>query len=140
MRVIQNLIPQLPTLESLLDILVLNCKMEKAFLIDVVSKIYIATNSSFVDMQMYELASDMIDVVVDISCIYGVSDDSEGQAYDSGSHSIIKLSNGSVLYLRAVNKYLALVAQFRSENFEKQGLVDYNFGIFRKAITEVFKN
>ena len=45
--------------------------MEKAFLIDVVSKIYIATDSSFVDMQMYELASDMIDVVVDISCIYG---------------------------------------------------------------------
>ena len=48
-----------------------NCKMEKAFLVDVVSKIYVATDSSFnVDMQMYELASDMIDVVIDISCIY----------------------------------------------------------------------
>ena len=45
--------------------------MEKAFLVDVVSKIYVATDSSFnVDMQMYELASDMIDVVIDISCIY----------------------------------------------------------------------
>ena len=75
-----------------------------------------------------------------INNICSVSDESEGQAYDSGSHSIIKLSNGSVLYLRAVNKYLALVSQFRSENFEKHGLVDYNFGIFRRAIADVFKN
>lgn len=45
--------------------------MEKAFLVDVASKIYVATDSSFVDMQTYELASDMIDVVIDISCIYG---------------------------------------------------------------------
>lgn len=45
--------------------------MEKAFLVDVASKIYVATDSSFVDMPIYELASDMIDVVIDISCIYG---------------------------------------------------------------------
>jgi hypothetical protein len=48
-----------------------NSGIEKAFLFDVVSKIYIATDSSPVDMQSYELCSDMIDVVIDISCIYG---------------------------------------------------------------------
>lgn len=36
-----------------------------------VSKIYIATDSNPVDMQSYELCSDMIDVVIDVSCIYG---------------------------------------------------------------------
>ena len=45
--------------------------IEKAFLFDMVSKIYIATDSSAVDMQSYELCCDMIDVVIDISCIYG---------------------------------------------------------------------
>jgi len=45
--------------------------MDKAFLIDVASKIYVATDSSPVDMQTLELCSDMIDVVIDISCIYG---------------------------------------------------------------------
>lgn len=45
--------------------------IEKAFLFDVVSKIYIATDSSPVDMQSYELCCDMIDVVIDVSCIYG---------------------------------------------------------------------
>ncbi len=91
-KVVQKLIPQLPTLENLLNIFVSvsllfiiyfwieilmflyvpkNSGIEKAFLFDVVSKIYIATDSSPVDMQSYELCCDMIDVVVDISCIYG---------------------------------------------------------------------
>lgn len=137
-KVIQKLIPQLPTLENLLDNLVANCKMEKAFLVDVVSKIYVATDSSFVDMQMYELASDMIDVVLDVSCIYGRGGDSSPLAYDEKSQSQIKLSNGMVLYLREVNQYLALVAQLREESFQKQGLIDYNFSCFHKAINEVF--
>lgn len=96
-KVVQKLIPQLPTLENLLNILISvkitfilffffminnlryflkmlclqNSAIEKAFLFDVVSKIYIATDSSPVDMQSYELCCDMIDVVIDVSCIYG---------------------------------------------------------------------
>eukprot|EP00967_Tisochrysis_lutea_P153894 scaffold304637_cov32-Tisochrysis_lutea.AAC.1 len=60
-KVVQQLIPQLPTLENLLDILVTSSRIEKAFLFDVVSKIYLATDSSLVDMQSYELCADMID-------------------------------------------------------------------------------
>ncbi|XP_063353976.1 ras-related GTP-binding protein D isoform X2 [Pelmatolapia mariae] len=70
-KVVQKLIPQLPTLENLLNIFISNSGIEKAFLFDVGSKIYIATDSSPVDMQTYELCCDMIDVVIDISCIYG---------------------------------------------------------------------
>jgi len=137
-KVIQKLIPQMPTLENLLDILILNCRMEKAFLIDVVSKIYVATDSSPVDMT-YELCSDMIDVVVDVSCIYGLKEE-KGIVYDEESHSVIKLSNGTILYLREVNKYLALVCLLREDNFDKHGLIDYNFQCFKKAISDVFKH
>lgn len=91
-KVVQKLIPQLPTLENLLNIFIpvsaigntvfnytkcdmpefpsQNSGIEKAFLFDVVSKIYIATDSSPVDMQAYELCCDMIDVVIDLSSIY----------------------------------------------------------------------
>merc|ERR1712137_1437713 len=72
-KVVQKLIPQLPTLENMVNIFVSNSGIEKAFLFDVVSKIYIATDSSPVDMQSYELCCDMIDVV-DISCIYGTKE------------------------------------------------------------------
>ena len=70
-KVVQRLIPQLPTLENLLNIFISHSGIEKAFLFDVFSKIYIATDCSPVDMQSYELCCDMIDVVIDLSCIYG---------------------------------------------------------------------
>lgn len=138
-KVVQKLIPQLPTLENLLNMLISNSGIEKAFLFDVVSKIYIATDSSPVDMQSYELCCDMIDVVLDISCIYGLQDDNELNAFDDKSASIIKLNNTTVLYLREVNKYLALVCILREDNFVKQGIINYNFLCFRKAIQEVFE-
>lgn len=70
-KVIQKLIPQLGTLENLLNVLCANSGIEKAFLFDVMSKIYVATDSSPVDVQSYEICSDYIDVIVDISEIYG---------------------------------------------------------------------
>lgn len=63
----------------------------------------------------------------------------DGSAFDEQSFSVIKLNNGTVLYLREVNKFLCLVCILRQENFEeKQGVIDYNFQCFRQAIKEVF--
>ncbi|XP_006870681.1 PREDICTED: ras-related GTP-binding protein D [Chrysochloris asiatica] len=138
-KVVQKLIPQLPTLENLLNIFISNSGIEKAFLFDVVSKIYIATDSTPVDMQTYELCCDMIDVVIDISCIYGLKEDGAGTPYDKESTAIIKLNNTTVLYLKEVTKFLALVCFVREESFERKGLIDYNFHCFRKAIHEVFE-
>ena len=79
-------------------------RMEKVFIFDVVSKIYVATDSSPVDIQMYEMQStystfkswplqiniyclvryemccDMVDVMLDVSSIYGypTENDSNG--------------------------------------------------------------
>ncbi|KAF8940090.1 ras-related GTP binding D [Dissophora ornata] len=203
-KVIQKLIPQLPTLENLLNILCANSGIEKAFLFDVISKIYIATDSSPVDSQSYEICSDMIDVIIDISSIYGraaigaksqgyLEDQQNGQddwgrqydghndyedsngggnnhqrggasdshsqtvvssssragslnnlqtAQSKGNHeafSVIKMGNGTVLYLREVNKYLALICLLRAETFEKQGLIDYNVHCFKEAMDQVFE-
>jgi len=140
--IVQGLTPQLPLLEKLLNGLISSCNMEKAFLFDVVSKIYVATDFNPVDMQTYELCSDMIDVVLDVSSIYG----SKGQrdrdvvAYDVDSASVIKLSNNYVLYLREVNRYLALVCLMRSDSFSKAGLVEYNFTQFKSAIAALIEH
>ncbi|XP_055707567.1 ras-related GTP-binding protein C [Phlebotomus papatasi] len=138
-KVVQKLIPQLPTLENLLNILISNSGIEKAFLFDVVSKIYIATDASPVDMQSYELCCDMIDVVIDLSCIYGLQGSNEIAAFDNQSSSLIKLNNSTILYLREVNKFLALVCILREDNFSRQGVIDYNFLCFREAIERVFE-
>ena len=143
-RVVQRLIPQLPTLQDLLNVMVSTCSMEKAYLFDVVSKLYISTDSSPVDMQSVELCSDMIDVVLDVSGIYGLgpkeSDDVEDEmvdpdsAYDKESASVIHLNNGMALYLKEVDTMLALVCITRSENFRKKSLINYNIGQLRKAL------
>ncbi|KAI4469713.1 hypothetical protein MML48_1g14569 [Holotrichia oblita] len=138
-KVVQKLIPQLPALENLLNILNTNSAIEKSFLFDVVSKIYIATDSTPVDMQSYELCCDMIDVVIDVSWIYGIKEDQDAAAFDDQSSSLIKLNNGTVLYLREVNKFLALVCILREDNFDHKGIIDYNFLCFREAIQQVFE-
>lgn len=103
------------------------------------SKLYLATDSNPVDMQTYELCSDMIDVVIDVSCIYGLKDRVDVIAYDSESTSVIRLSTGYVLYLREVNKLLALVCLMREDSFNKSGLVEFNITCFKQAITELFE-
>lgn len=45
--------------------------MEKAFLFDIISKLYIATDSAPVEMPSFAICSEMIDVFIDISYIYG---------------------------------------------------------------------
>ena len=160
-KIVQSLIPQLPLLEKLLNGLISSCSMEKSFLFDVVSKIYVATDSNPVDMQTYELASDMIDVVIDVSCIYGLKprdgadggDDAsskaaqeesekesqEVMAVGADSASVIKLSNNYILYLREVNKCLALVCLMRAECWQVSGLVEYNFQQFSQAISQLLE-
>jgi Ras-related GTP-binding protein C/D len=148
-KVIQKLIPQLPTLENLLNVFCANSIIEKAFLFDVMSKIYIATDSSPVDVQSYEICSDYIDVILDISEIYGYRrTESQGETdsvqrtqQDSEASSMIQLNNGMTLYLREINQYLALICLMRDESHHySAGLLEYNVQQFQHAIEEIFED
>lgn len=55
-------------------------------------------------------------------------EDLEAAAFDNQSSSLIKLNNGTILYLREVNKFLALVCILREDNFDRQGK-NNNFNI-----------
>lgn len=112
-KVIQKLIPQLPTLEALLNSLCSTCHIEKAYLFDIVSKIYIATDTSPTDIGSYEICSDYIDMVIDVSAIYGWDrpdeEEGEGVQVESGNddaESLITMERkgNNYLYLREINK------------------------------------
>lgn len=89
---------------------------------------------------------------------YSVREENDAAAFDEQSSSLIKLNNGTVLYLREVNKFLALVCILREDNFDHKGecltlsaserlslasivtgVIDYNFMCFREAIQQVFE-
>lgn len=77
--------------------------MEKAFIFEVVSKLYIATDSAPVDIANFAICSEMIDVFIDISYIYG-QNKTPIQVYDTKSQATIKLDDSTVLYLKEVDK------------------------------------
>ena len=122
-RVVQRLIPQLPTLENLLNVLVSTCSMEKAYLFDVVSKLYISTDSGPVDMQSVELCSDMIDVVLDVSGIYGLGPENPlPGASDENNNPLLagKGDKNSASGSNGVDPLLpgTLISQVHSEDLE----------------------
>uniref|UniRef100_A0A914DR18 Ras-related GTP-binding protein C n=1 Tax=Acrobeloides nanus TaxID=290746 RepID=A0A914DR18_9BILA len=138
-KVIQKLVKQLSALEKLLDIFNQGSNVEKSFLFDVASKIFIATDSSPVDMATYELCCDMIDVELDISSIYGKKDDHRQHGSDPSTSAVVSLKKNQVMFLRQINVYLALVCVVKEDNFEKQGLIDFNFQVFKQGVEEVFE-
>ncbi|GAA55779.1 Ras-related GTP-binding protein D, partial [Clonorchis sinensis] len=118
-KVVQRLIPCLDAFEELLDIFITNSMVDKAFLFDVSSKIYLATDSSVVDMPTYELCCDMIDVVVDVAAIYTPHSDLVDPPFSAQTGATIMLNNDTVLYLRGINQYMALACLMHEESLEK---------------------
>lgn len=52
---------------------------------------------------------------------FSLKEDGAGAPYDKESTAIIKLNNTTVLYLKEVTKFLALVCFVREESFERKG-------------------
>ncbi|ODQ79012.1 hypothetical protein BABINDRAFT_162085 [Babjeviella inositovora NRRL Y-12698] len=114
-RIIQKLVPELPSLENMLDNLVQYSRLEKVFLFDVNSKIYVATDSSPVDIQTYEVCAEFIDITIDLDSLYENGDQARPAIKDEVK-CISTLQNGVTLYLRQMIRGLALVALVRVDN------------------------
>ena len=109
-KVMQGLVPQLPTFEALLTTISASCRFEKVYLFDVFSKVYIASDTTPTDLKAYELCSDFIDIIVDLSEVYGwdrgkgqeETDSSKARASQS-AESFVSNIKGYNLYLREIN-------------------------------------
>jgi Ras-related GTP-binding protein C/D len=108
--------------------------MEKVFLFDVLSKISIATDTQPGDIENFSICSDMIDVFLDISFIYGNAED---LPHDNESQSIIKLSNGTTLYLKEVEQYMVLICIIKEKNFDRPFLIDHNIEVFKEGLLKI---
>lgn len=147
-RIVQKLIPELPSLENMLDNLVQHSSIDKVFLFDVNSKIYVATDSSPVDIQTYEVCAEFIDITIDLDDLY-LEEDKDDVDHKTSKQkelkSISHLSNGSILYLKQMIRGLALVALIRNdednENLEKSlTIIDFNLNLFKKSLMKMWQN
>ncbi|CAI4520214.1 BDN_1c_G0021470.mRNA.1.CDS.1 [Saccharomyces cerevisiae] len=151
-RIVQKLIPELSFLENMLDNLIQHSKIEKAFLFDVNSKIYVSTDSNPVDIQMYEVCSEFIDVTIDLFDLYKAPVLRNSQkSSDKGNvinprnelQNVSQLANGVIIYLRQMIRGLALVAIIRPNGTDMEScltVADYNIDIFKKGLEDIWAN
>ncbi|KAK5664239.1 hypothetical protein OQA88_455 [Cercophora sp. LCS_1] len=154
-KVIQKLIPRLGQLEAMLTNLCRTCRFEKAYLFDVNTKIYIATDSTPEDMASYEICSDYVDVVIDFTEVYGSwprtqqwRDRLEKEPWEQPLEDQVACEwaeSGMVLadaqrpiMLRQVDRFLALVAIMKEGSYEKMPQINMNVDVVVKGLTEFF--
>ncbi|QPG75502.1 GTP-binding protein gtr2 [Brettanomyces nanus] len=158
-RIVQKLIYELPALENMLDLLMQYSNFDKVFLFDINSKIYVATDSSPVDIQTYEVCAEFIDVTIDLDGLYQISHKQKSNqimaSETSGSNTnmdlfsateptkcISKLQNGVTLYLHQMIRGLALVGVNRLEDGDDAtsiSVIDHNVAIFKKSLEKMWE-
>ena len=97
--------------------------------------------------QSYEICSDFIDLVLDVSGIY--SDQKENGAsdlcFDDNSICSIKINSKinndskNILFLKFIHKNLVLIAIVNEENYERNNLLEHNINLFKQAVKNILK-
>ncbi|KAH8909969.1 hypothetical protein BR93DRAFT_443047 [Coniochaeta sp. PMI_546] len=155
-KVIQKLIPRLGQLEAMLTSLCRTCRFDKAYLFDVNTKIYIATDSSPEDVASYEICSDYVDVIIDFTEVYGSWERSPSRrerleqapwpkklddqiGCDLAESGMVLSDAQRPIMLREVDRFLALVAIMKEGSYDKIPLINLNVDEVVKGLTEFFE-
>lgn len=134
-KVIQRPLLSNGKIEQLLDSVVSSCRMEKAVLFDLVSKITFGSDSSQIDSSTFSLMQDLLEVIIDMIGIYGAAGQLGGS--DARTSCNISLSDGQMIIVKLIEKNLALVSIIKAENFDKSYLLNHNVNAFRNALMKV---
>ena len=73
------------------------------------------------------------------SSLIETTDQPASSVFDSMSSSVIKLTGGRVLYLKEINRHLALICVLREEALTKQAIIDYNVKQLKESILNLFR-
>ena len=135
-KVIQRMIPSAPNICKLLNHFANHSKVEKAYLFDLVTKLYVAHNDEKLSDQFkYDICSDILDIFIDISYLYD-----KDRVNDSESTTNVKLNyeeENEIVALRVMEKYLALVFIIKESNYDRPYLINENVTVFRKGLNEL---
>ncbi|KAL8832341.1 MAG: hypothetical protein Q9170_004911 [Blastenia crenularia] len=146
-KVIQGLVPQLPTYEALLDTVAASCRFQKVYIFDVMSKVYIASNTTPSDLGTYELCSDFINAIMDLSDMYGWdrkqeqgTDERTKDICTQTAESMVSGVRNCTLYLREINAFLAFIGVSREPKFQQEkAMVDFNIQTFQDTLLQVLE-
>lgn len=67
------------------------------------------------------------------------NDEPASSVFDSMSSSVIKLTGGRALFLKEVNRHLALICVLREEALNRQAIIDYNVRQLKESILRLLR-
>ncbi|KAK9451092.1 Gtr1/RagA G protein conserved region-domain-containing protein [Limtongia smithiae] len=143
-RVVQKQIPQIGTLENLLNVLCQHSGIDRALLFDIKSKLLVAEDANYMSMPMYEVSIDFIDITIGMNSLYVSDKRLANSAIENGSEprrqlaATSRMNNGDVLHLQQMVKGLTLVCLVKSDSLPKIALVEYNIELFREAMEQLW--
>lgn len=150
-KVIQKRIPEQAQLEKWLNLMISNANVAKAYLMDVRTKLFIATDSSPAEntqLSIYEICSGMIEMVDGIANVYegarlteiGDSEDDMVPTFDENHESWVTMKEEIVLCLYGITSNLALVCVVREDALKQRGIMMYNLNLFRNTIRKTLES
>ncbi|KAH7648240.1 hypothetical protein FG379_000164 [Cryptosporidium bovis] len=134
-KVIQRVSPNTQILERLLDVLVVSSSLEKALLMDIHSRTFIACDSSLFDPIGFELCADILNVITEIAGIYSPD---KNIAKTSKISCSVRLDTGHFLYIKNVDHNILVACVIRNEHIKDSNLIDINIDIFKKVLFQKF--
>jgi Ras-related GTP-binding protein C/D len=154
-KVIQKLIPGLGQLEAMLTNLCRTCRFDKAYLLDINSKIYIATDDNHQDTASYGICSDYMDMVIDFNEVYGswprtqqwrerleqepwLQPLEDQVACKQAESTMVPSDAQRPIMLREVDRFLALIAIMKEGSYDRMPQINMNVDVAVKGLTQFF--
>ncbi|KAJ2383983.1 hypothetical protein GGI23_007030, partial [Coemansia sp. RSA 2559] len=136
-RVIQNLVPHRSSLQTILDSLCSKSGLDKVFLFDIGTRIYIAVDSSPTDPQFYRFACDTLDAMENVGqqCheyVQPGADDSMVM-----QKVTVDMEGGTRVFIYQVNAYLSLLCLGSAHVTRQRSLLEFNGSKVAKAIRQI---
>ncbi|KAJ2710314.1 hypothetical protein H4R19_003805 [Coemansia spiralis] len=135
-RVIQYLVPQHSTLEAILNSFCSKSSLEKVFLFDIHTKIYIATDLSPTSSQRYHFACKTIDVLDEMTILCGpyASVNDEDKLLQRIN---VTLEGYDSVFIFQVTPNLVLFCSGSPQVIRQTSLLDFNASKVAKAIRKI---
>ncbi|KAJ1860882.1 GTP-binding protein gtr2 [Coemansia sp. RSA 2703] len=137
-RVVQRLVPRYSSLENILNSFSTKSGLDKVFLFDIGTKVYLSMDSSPSEPQLYMFSCQTIDAMEDLAelcardLVFNVDDDEMLM-----QKTLVGLDSNTKIFIYQVNSYLALLCVGSAHLFRQMSLLEFNSSKVAKAIREI---
>ncbi|KAJ1981458.1 GTP-binding protein gtr2, partial [Dimargaris cristalligena] len=133
-KIIQKLVPQAATFESLLSSFLAKSESHQVYLVDLTSRLYFAKDNVALDPDFYELVIHYNDLMEEI--MKQQRRDIRGSPGASSSTGLVEMDDGLVLSYIAVSPLIGIFNVFSSTSMTRFPIIEYNLQSLRKSLVE----